>query len=122
MGMRERTSPLADEEGFGEVGDVGERSGGAEGGVFVGVLDVEAVLGAVLEEGAHEAGEVPDGEGDVVDAGGFHLVEEDFEDGFVANGHHWFGEDGGVGGEAGAFASGEDYSVHGFTSGIGAEG
>lgn len=86
------------EEGFGEVGDVGEGSGGAEGSFFVGVLDVEAVLGAVLEEGAHESGEVADGEGDVVDAGGFHLVEEDLEDGFVANGHHWFGEDTGVGG------------------------
>jgi hypothetical protein len=42
----------------------------------------------------------------VVDAGGFHLVEEDLEDGFVANGHHGFGEDAGVGGEAGAFSSG----------------
>jgi hypothetical protein len=26
----------------------------------------------------------------VVDAGGFHLVEKDLEDGFVANGHHGF--------------------------------
>jgi hypothetical protein len=69
-------------------------------------LDVEAVLGAVLEEGAHEPGEVSDGEGDVVDAGGFHLVEKDLEDGFVADGHHGFGEDAGVGGEAGAFSSG----------------
>ncbi len=94
------------EECFGEVGDVGEGSGGAEGGGFVGVLDVEIVLGAVLEEGAHEPGHVTDGEGDVVDAGGFHLVEQDLEDGFVANGHHGFGEDAGVGGEAGAFASG----------------
>jgi len=86
------------EEGLGEVGDVGEGSGGAEGGGLVGVLDVEAVLGAILEEGAHEPGHVSDRQGDVVDAGGFHLVEEDLEDGFVANGHHGFGEDAGVGG------------------------
>ena len=86
------------QEGFFEVGDVGEGAGGAEGGGFVGVLDVEVVVAAILEEGAHEPGEVPDSQGDVVDAGGFHLVEEDLEDGFVADGHHGFGEDAGVGG------------------------
>ena len=103
------------EEGVLKVGDVGERSGGAEWGGLVGVLDVEVVLGAILEEGAHESGHVSDGEGDVVDAGGFHLVEEDLEDGFVGDGHHRFGEDAGVGGEAGAFASGENHSMHGLT-------
>ena len=95
------------EEGFGEVGDVGEGASGAEWGFFEGVLDVEVVLGAVLEEGAHEPCHVTDGDGDVVDAGCFHLVEQDLEDGFVANGHHWFGEDAGVGGEASAFAASE---------------
>jgi len=49
---------------------------------------------------------VPDRQGDVVDAGSFHLIEQNLEDGFVANRHHWFGENAGVWGEAGAFPAG----------------
>ena len=98
---------VGDQEGVFEVGDIGQRTGGAQRGGLIGVLDVEVVLGAILEEGAHEPGLVADGEGDVVDAGDFHLIEQNLEDGFVANGHHWFGEDAGVGGEAGALTSGE---------------
>lgn len=94
------------------MGDVCQRTGSAQWKILVGVLDVEVVLRTILEVGAHQPGEMPDGEGDVVDPGCFELVQQDLEDGFVADRHHRLGEDFGVGGEAGAFSSGENHSMH----------
>ena len=90
--------PIGYQEGFGQVGDIRQWSGGAQWKILIGVLDVEVVLRTVLEVGAHQPGEMPNGEGDVVDPGCFELVQQDLEDGFVTDRHHRLGEDFGVGG------------------------
>jgi hypothetical protein len=47
-----------------------------------------------------------------VDASAFELGDQHFQDGFIADGHHRFGEDPGIGGQSGAGPAGEDDGFH----------
>ena len=54
-----------------------------------------------------------DGQDGLIDAETLHLAQEDFEDRHITDRQERFGQDFGIGGQAGAFASGEDHGFHG---------
>ena len=88
------------------------RPGGAERRLLARVADANAEARAVAEVGHEQLGEVPDREGDLVEAVVAELPDHDVEDRPVADRHERLGEDGGVGGEARAEAAGEDDRLH----------
>jgi len=83
---------VAHHESFFQIGHHRERSRGAQRHGLIGIGDVQIVLLAVLKKGLHQPGQVADGQNDMIDARAFHLAQKNLQDGFVANGHHWFGE------------------------------
>jgi hypothetical protein len=104
---------VAHQEGLVEIIHQRQRSGRAERAVFHRIVDRDAELLARSEEGLDQAAQVPDRDDHLVNVAGFHLADEDLQNGHTADGHQRLGEDMGVRGQTSAFAPCKDDGFHG---------
>ena len=85
-----------------------QRADGAERLVLLVVVDRHAVVRAVLHHRADQVREVADGKRQVGEAVAAQLLDDDLEDGALADREQRLGEHGRVGAQAGPLAAGQD--------------